>query len=312
MKGYLLTTNNHTEEFMLDSFSLISEMLLQELKDKYQDDELLLSKIISMHKTLHPITWDVNQRKDKDKTLKEEWHSFICGMQTNETYDIYLQSICQVSETYDCYAPKICLFLEFTGFQDHIFRSVKVFDKETASFMVAEFNKAFDKGYLSRNKYVRVLDALFGDVKDEESELSLFIKDLEKEIESNDFEHLVYHEGDEHLNFNRMYNIFSKLNYTQIILSKEFQKYIEDNDFDNDAYSDMEELIMEYIEESESLDFLDAIAKEIKTNKEKYKHAQFDVDFIKTMKNGSNTMCITELLDLEHDDEKLTPYKSKY
>lgn len=309
MKGYLSTSNIDTEEFILHGFGIISDMLLQELKDTYQNDEILLEKIKEKYRYLSPTIY--NYQCSQKTSLKDWWHSFICFINT-EAFDIYIQSLCEVSRKYDCYVPTIVFALEYAGFQKHTFNSIKVMEKEDAEFFVTEMIKGFEKGYIPKTKQLRIAEALLGSVKEEESEVYAFVKQVEKELASGTFKHLVYHDGDEHLNFNHMYTNFTEVRYTDVLLSKGFQDYVRECDFDNDEYDCMEEIILEYLETKNGENILELIIEEIKNNSNKYEDCFIPAETIKVLKHSEETLTVLELLSLENSDNRLLNYKRKY
>lgn len=312
MKGYFLTTKSGTEEFILNEFSTMSSLMLNSLKEKYNDDEKLLSKIKQKFELLYPRTYDLDVSSGKEKDLEDWWHSFICKI-SMQAYDIYIQSICEESRKADCYAPIILFILTFEGFQK-TFGSIKLFEKEDAEFFVKEMNKAFEKDLVSKHKHVRITEMLSSQLSGkpivpEDSEIYLFVKNVEKELASGKFEYIVYHDGDEHLNFSSMYTEFNDVRYTDLFLSKDFQKYIKDSNFSNDVFEDMDDLVNGYFEETESIDFLDEIVKEIKSDKESYKNNIMNESSLKEMKYSEKTMTIMDLLALDDDSELLNDYK---
>lgn len=307
---YNKSNNEALSDFRINGFAILKEMILKELFIRYKNEEEIILKIEELNKILFP---NMTTHGFKvAKTLSDKVHSLFCQI---ERYipSIFYNSAIIASEKESNIARILIIFklkTEFINKNENPFNSFTILDKDTSSYVVKEFKKAFKLGILSDYEEVRLTEALGSvlnqiPVKKTDSALKKFILNYKDGS-------LVLVESDEYLNYLDLCRNNGLIKDAQIMLNPDFLSYLKD---EKDSDSSSEELIEEFLNDTD-IEFDEIIVEHLNKNKNKYKNHFLSKNYLEHVQFIKNDIK-TDIFDILNGDISLSEldpiiFKEKY
>ena len=279
-----------TSEVILNDFSIMSDLIQQELFVRYKTEEEVIKKIKAFQSKFFPNIHSFTSKKDQD--LKQIMHDFFYNLFSKRS-SVFFNTASDIANNKGSNIVRIISEMNkaIITENDNVLRSARLFEKESSIYLIQELMIAFDKGIISKYKNIRLIEALaFAIGKKEEqkkeySDLYSFTIKCNELLQKNDLSNIVFEEADLSYEYKDILSSLNKIPYKEILLSKNFHDYLKD---DSVVVDDMNELVEAYLDDMGDFDLSTEFNKTILERKNKDQDLKIDLNRIKNINFVTN------------------------